>query len=292
MDSLGKKLGRLVDTAELNRDEGLEDAATRVEEWWDSPDIRLVALVLLAVGAVMAALSLRNGASFVDVLTNLGTELGGIALTVLLIEQLNKKRERRLQESAYRVKLSSELGSRVHDVAIRAVEKLRGLGALEDGSLSGVDLENADLRRARLSGAQLVEVNLHGAVLERVELQRARLDGSRLSHANMKEAELHGASLTGADLTGARLDDADLSGANLEGAILDDARLAGAHLLNADLSGASMRRCNLEGAILAASDLAGADLSGAQLGGAHLEGVSLSAEQMIQAGIDETTMLV
>jgi hypothetical protein len=56
----------------------------------------------------------------------------------------------------------------------------------------------ANLRRADLRGADLIDTNLHGA--------------------NLIDTDLRGADLRGADLIGANLIDTDLRGANLSGA--------------------------------------------------------------------------
>ena len=59
----------------------------------------------------------------------------------------------------------------------------------------GVNLTEANLRRANLTKANLTEADLRGA--------------------NLTRADLTGANLTEADLTGANLTEADLTGANL-----------------------------------------------------------------------------
>ena len=83
----------------------------------------------------------------------------------------------------------------------------------------------ADLSLQNLSGFDLAEVNL----------KRAKLTGTDLSCCNLKSANLSESDLFAADLSGARLPGADLSGANLRGAYLRGADLSGADLKNADL---------------------------------------------------------
>jgi uncharacterized protein YjbI with pentapeptide repeats len=120
---------------------------------------------------------------------------------------------------------------------------------------------------------ELDEANLRGAKLSSAQLSVANLSSADLSGADLSEASLNDANLSGANLTGARIREANLSGADLSEASLNDANLSGADLSNANLSEAenspspnalpqsgedSRREANLSGA-----DLSGADLSGA-----------------------------
>jgi len=72
-------------------------------------------------------------------------------------------------------------------------------------SLSGADLQDADLRGADLSGANLQDADLQYADLRGADLQDADLSGADLSGANLRDADLRGADLSGADLRGADL---------------------------------------------------------------------------------------
>ncbi len=76
--------------------------------------------------------------------------------------------------------------------------------------LVGMDLSRANLTRANLKGAILIETDLRGANLEDANLKRAILTGANLSRANLR-----GADLEGADLREANVDGADFTGANL-----------------------------------------------------------------------------
>jgi hypothetical protein len=103
------------------------------------------------------------------------------------------------------------------------------------------------------------------ALKNSVNLSDADLIGADLSGANLSDANLRDAYLLGADLSGANLSDAYLRGADLSDANLSDADLSGANLSDAYLLGA-----DLLGADLSDANLSGADLSGANLRGADL----------------------
>ncbi len=90
-----------------------------------------------------------------------------------------------------------------------------------------------NLRRAKLSGANLVwvmlrKLDLREADFKKADLQYANLMGTNLSHANFSEANLSGANLMGTNLSHADLSGAKLIGANLSNTNLDEANLVGA----------------------------------------------------------------
>ena len=76
-------------------------------------------------------------------------------------------------------------------------------------------------------------------------VQQAVMRGADLSGADLRSANLRGADLSSADLRSADLSSADLRGAYLSGADLSSAYLRGAYLSGADLSGADLRSANL-----------------------------------------------
>ena len=121
---------------------------------------------------------------------------------------------------------------------------------LSRADLSGADLSGANLRGADLSEANLIGANLHGVNLDRAKLREARLNGADLYRAFLFEADLHGADLRGVDLRVAKLRGADLHRADLRGA-----NLFGASLRVADLSGADLEKANLRGAALSGANL-------------------------------------
>jgi len=95
------------------------------------------------------------------------------------------------------------------------------------------DLSEALLVYVNLSGAHLSIANLSGAFLAGTNLIRAHLDFANLSWAYLREANLSGSNLINANLSGANIEEANLSGADLGGA-----NLSGAVLRKAKLSGA------------------------------------------------------
>jgi uncharacterized protein YjbI with pentapeptide repeats len=81
---------------------------------------------------------------------------------------------------------------------------------LSQAVLTGVNLTNADLERANLTGADLTGANLVGADLEKANLGTANLSDANLLGADLEKANLMGANLTNANLMGAELEKATM----------------------------------------------------------------------------------
>lgn len=115
-----------------------------------------------------------------------------------------------------------------------------GNAVLSEADLTGVDLRYARVEGARLSGANLSRADLRYAYFARARLRQAQLTSSDLTSAHLTEADLRGANLSDANLTYAVLSYGYLGHANLSGA-----NLSGAKLYNANLSHADLRKTNL-----------------------------------------------
>lgn len=228
--------------------------------WWTGAK---VALILGVMGLVSGVIGYTHqhpegftfGQFVADYYTNISTDLVSIALTVLLIDSLERRRDEeeriarertreQIKLERYKQNLIRQMGSKINGEACRAVEKLRGEGWLEDGSLVALqlrdaNLENADLRWACLKRAQLYRANLRGANLFGADLEGAHLAGANLTMAQMGQINLLHAYLEGADLRGARkLSNAALThAARLKGTIMPDGnRYNGCFNLRGDLN--------------------------------------------------------
>jgi uncharacterized protein YjbI with pentapeptide repeats len=158
-------------------------------------------------------------------------------------------------------------------------------------SLRGANLSKALLLRAilvevQLNGANLCQAYLTGAFLIRADLTGADLSGAHLSEASLIKANLTKANLVKADLRDTLIIDADLTQANLSGANLTEANLSGA-----DLSGAHLTGANLHEANLSRANLTGAHLNGADLSGAHLTGANLNEADLRGADLDAALLV-
>ncbi len=147
---------------------------------------------------------------------NISSELGSVAITVLIIDRLNQRR----QKEEEKARLIRQMGNKVNGIALQAVEDLRALNALKDGSLA-----NANLEESNLQGVRLGRVDLRGA-----RMDFSNLSGGHLFFANMERADMSGVNFSGAVLTGANLRFADLVAADLRGTLLSEADLSHAKL--------------------------------------------------------------
>jgi uncharacterized protein YjbI with pentapeptide repeats len=157
------------------------------------------------------------------------------------------------------------------------------------GGPEGLDLRQADLRQANLSGLDLHGADLFEANLKEGNLQYAKLQGARLWKANLEQAELANAKLQQAHLDSANLEAADLRWANLQGATLGFARLERADLLEANLEGAYLLAANLYRARLSSANLQGSQLA-ANFEAADLRGADLRRACLAYATIRDADL--
>jgi uncharacterized protein YjbI with pentapeptide repeats len=180
-----------------------------------------------------------------DFYANVSSELASIAITVLIIDGLNRRRDQRAAEITQREQLMRQLGSNVNEVARRAAEELRAHGWLTDGTLQA-----SDLRVAHLDEAKLWDADLQGANLQWAKLKKANLNGAMLVGCNFTQANLQAARMRGADARGANLFEAKLYRVDFHEARLCDANFTGAHLEGARMENADLRAATFDGAIL------------------------------------------
>lgn len=196
---------------------------TKFLDWWVTWKVGVV-LLALALGSGLYGYGqihggpIQFGTFLSDFYANISSELASIAITVLIIDNLNRRREvreakaraeerKRQQEEDLKLALLRRLASSVNAEAKRAAEELRDHGWLFDGTCVGANLTKADLKDAYLSRANL----------EKARLFRADLRGANLYKANLAGVKLNGADLRGASMALVDLTDANMPGCNLEG---------------------------------------------------------------------------
>jgi hypothetical protein len=92
-----------------------------------------------------------------------------------------------------------------------------------------------------------IQPNLSGADLYEADLSRANLTGAKLIEADLRFAHLYKADLSGAKLIEAILSGANLSWADVSGANLSEANLQGALLVNTNFTSTDLTRCRIYG---------------------------------------------
>jgi Pentapeptide repeats (8 copies) len=198
----------------------------------------ITALLIGGLGYIQLHGTFNMAAFLSDFYANLTAEFASIGITVLIIDSLNRRRERKRDKKEEFDRLISDLRSGVKDSRDHALHELKERGWFRDGTLTNkvlgrIDLSNMELQDSKLIGANLMGANLSGANLFCTDLSGVNLFCADLSNANLADVNLGGAILVGTNLSGANLDYANLSYVNLEGA-----KLTGANLWDANLWGA------------------------------------------------------
>ncbi|EKV02876.1 putative low-complexity protein [Leptolyngbya sp. PCC 7375] len=144
---------------------------------------------------------------------------------------------------------------------------------LETNECPGCNLEQADLRRLDLTGANLEGANLRDANLFYAVLDGANLKGADLSQSNLAYVRALTILTEVTDSEGNFLEfPAQFVGADLEGALLTYADFSGAEMMEANFSEAYINKTQFVGAQLQHSNFVGVihdvDLTGANLCGA------------------------
>jgi uncharacterized protein YjbI with pentapeptide repeats len=238
-----------------------------------------------------------------DFSKNFSFELVGAGLTTILfsvvvgaVAQQEENREKAAAELAERERLIRDAGSSDNGFALHAIDELRVMGLLTDGTLAGEDFKGADLRNADLSGANLSGVDLRYADLRGANLFEANLSGADLRYTLLQEANTRelfdvdevrsalrerlfsfdtlmqapgnfaGIALLQSWAYGTRTNfsGADLRGADLTGSDWSFSNFTNANLLSTNFTGANLFMVDLTGAIIVE------DLQGAFLGQAPI----------------------
>lgn len=210
----------------------------------------------------------------------ISTELVGTAVTVLLLGLMMLVFQHYQDIEKDKADFKLQLSSPNTVIVNEALRVARYKGWLQDGTLTGIVLQYANLDGAYLSEADLSDAvlrfsTLKGASLWSANLQQANLSFADLTQINAKHANLSNANLQNATLVGSDLLNATLIETNLQSADLSVAFLGAADLTGANLTGATLIRANLDGV-----NLSGADLTDANLAGAYLNNTILPDEEV------------
>lgn len=127
-----------------------------------------------------------------EFLDNLVPEAVGIIFTVLILDRLNGVR----QAQQTLEQLVRRAHSRYNHTALAAIEELRVLGKLQDGTLSGRNLRGSNWQDANLYQTDLRGTDLTNADLYRADLVQANLRGARVSDEQLAATDImHGATM-------------------------------------------------------------------------------------------------
>jgi len=293
-----------------NRKQEIKSIHLQYEDFYRIGGGLFIICILIVLGSWLLG---QNQFGYDDTLlgyvTNVATEALSVIATIVVIDQLNRSRDREERKFS----LFRQAKSRSNNSAIDALDQIQGSNLWElftqyysinherynvdlsnvkwagDVQLQKLNLREFYLRGADLRGAQLWSVNLEGADLRDANLQRSDLRDGNLQYANLldvnfEEAQLGSANLRHAQLSSANLQRVDLGGANLQKAFLWNANLQGANLGGVNLQEAFLWDANLQEV-----NLAGANLQSAVLLGANLQQTDLTGVNLVGAKLNRRT---
>jgi uncharacterized protein YjbI with pentapeptide repeats len=163
---------------------------SRLRQYWKENEwVYLV--VGLAIGLLIPYLFQSIQADAInDFLLNLVPEAMGIFFTVLIIDRLDSIRE----EQVIKDQLVRRLQSRYNHTALQAVEELRVMGYLENGTLRDRNLRGANWVDANMYMADLRGSDLGNGVLDRADFVLANLEGVNVTDEQFAKSDtMHGA---------------------------------------------------------------------------------------------------
>lgn len=173
--------------------------------------IRILIILFILELIVIGALILLSGDNLTGFWVGIVQGFFFVLVESLVIQQIVKNSEKRQHIRD----LIREMGSQVNSTALVAVEELRDLGALTDGTLNGLNFDYADLRGARMSEAVLKNTSFCYAQLDNINLQGADLEGANFNYANIERGKLQLSNLCGTNLLLANLNNAKLNRAHV-----------------------------------------------------------------------------
>lgn len=290
--------------------------------------LALLAVVILIIGARLQHQDNWSiQAIFIDMWGNLSSELASIAVTILVIDGLNQRRQAEQEERQEKIRLIQQLGSTINQESKRAAEELTTRGWLSDKTLENADVSRANLREIDFKGANFVGANLsfsdlQGANLTDVNLSNATLDNADLSGAtlqntkfdentSLKRVRLAGAILSGQIpdiwldsltlLTRLRTQEADLSGRDFSYFDISEIDLSGKELretifyetraLRSDFHDSNLQDANLWQADLGESNLENCNLQNANLCETNLQDCKMAQANLHDANLMKANLM-
>jgi len=190
----------------------------------------------------------------------------------------------RIADQSGRVLYSTSSAVSLKDTVEEAVAKKVDLS---NAMLLGADLSGADLRNAKMPNACLISTQLSRTSFQNANLAGASFEGSRGEGIDFSEAKLQRVNFYGVKF----------SKCNFEEANLQDASLNYAFIFKSNLKGCNFQRANLNYANFNQSDLREVDTSGEKtrnlgvdLNGADLRGANLYSIDLHSAKFQKTDL--
>ena len=165
---------------------------------------------------------------------------------------------------------------------------------LQNTDLSGLSLQNQDMRQADFTGCSFKNSDLSGTNFKEAKLYACDLSNANLNNAIFVRADLRGARIESANLEGADLEKADLRVGGIASAdrfsAPEPVNFRGANLAGAKLAGAVASKADFSDAIMTGANVSNADLSGAQFEGADMSNIEIVGTTFMGANLKNAIM--
>jgi pentapeptide repeat protein len=181
----------------------MEKRRQKIRKLWKDYRFQLYilgAIILMLIGVLIGFGIFASPNDRSSYCINLFTSVFSIAATVLIVDQIIKKRNQQSEKRIAIGRLIRELRKGTSETATLALEELKENQWLYDGSLKManlhwakglfvLDFTYANLRQADLGGADLTNATFWHSKLENSIFGSATLNGTNFGGANLKDAD-------------------------------------------------------------------------------------------------------
>ncbi len=178
-----------------------------------------------------------------------------IGLIGILLYWINMRGDRLKQIREHKLSIRDFKGWENDESVFRTVGNIKELNNLR---IFEIDLTDAYLHKAKLSGCKLVGSNLNAAKIRNAELNECNLSKCELNHTDLSGSSMNDGILTHAYCNGAIFFDCYLTKANFENAFLIKANFKETYLIDANFKKSYCTGANFENASLYKADFRGA----------------------------------
>lgn len=153
---------------------------------------------------------------------------------------------------------------------------------LRETNLSGVDLTDAHLARARFTGSRFDRTIMNGADFEHADLEKCEITDCEMHHAFLQNANLEKTTICGTDLGESVLSDARFMMSSIDTVHAVGSEAEAVCFLKATIVNSDFGRCNLKYA-----NFMRAGISGVSFHKSHLEWAKFTKAKLIDTVLEE-----
>ncbi|MEM9997214.1 MAG: pentapeptide repeat-containing protein [Bacteroidota bacterium] len=146
-------------------------------------------------------------------------------------------------------------------------------GILKDAYLSGIILNDLDLRGNNFSGAILNNSRIDNTRLEGTNFSSASLKGASISNIYLNRSDLSNVYMDNINIYNTTMENFDFSGMSIEGARIDSSNINGNNYNNSRLSGASFSGSKMRGSTMIGTAMDNVSIEKSDMSGSRIENI-------------------